>query len=389
MLENYGFEGRRLNLIGHSWGTYVAAKLGEKLPWSSGSSVKQVLSIIALDPANSPPVWVPILGDVPGAMDYNPEDEANFSQSAVVSWAFRSSTLAGDEETPGTATESFAVYPLQASAAHNHDAIKKIFTDILNNPTNELAAHFTLTRLLSGTPGPWKTDRYRWDAADSDDETDWWKNLSNFDVVGRDMFEGTIVAVESGEQPWFLHYYDNSTNDEIVKYRFYGPFAINTTASNGSVTKNPNQSTYDIGTAVALTATPDSGYQFTGWSGDASGTQNPLSVTMNIDKNITANFAPIAQNYTISLSASPSGGGTASGGGGYPAGSSRTVTASANSGYTFANWTENGSVVSTSSSYTFTLNSNRTLVANFVLLSYTVTRQPGRMERYRQARHSQ
>jgi hypothetical protein len=42
------------------------------------------------------------------------------------------------------------------------------------------------------------------------------------------------------------------------------------------------------------------------------------------------------------------------------------VTATPNSGYTFANWTANGSVVSTSASYTFTLNSNVTLLANFI-----------------------
>jgi uncharacterized protein (TIGR02145 family) len=71
-------------------------------------------------------------------------------------------------------------------------------------------------------------------------------------------------------------------------------------------------------------------------------------------------------NYTISTSSSPGAGGTTSGGGSYPSGSSKTVTASANSGYTFSNWTENGSQVSTSSSYTFTLTSNRTLVANFL-----------------------
>lgn len=71
------------------------------------------------------------------------------------------------------------------------------------------------------------------------------------------------------------------------------------------------------------------------------------------------------QNYTITLSASPSSGGSVSGAGTFAAGSSRTVSASASSGYNFVNWTENGNVVSTSSNYTFTLNSNRTLVANF------------------------
>ena len=52
-----------------------------------------------------------------------------------------------------------------------------------------------------------------------------------------------------------------------------------------------------------------------------------------------------------------------SGGGTFASGSSRTVTAIANSGFTFANWTENGGVVGASASYTFTLTANRTLVA--------------------------
>ena len=69
---------------------------------------------------------------------------------------------------------------------------------------------------------------------------------------------------------------------------------------------------------------------------------------------------------TLTVSASPSGGGTVSGGGTFAPGSSQTVTAKANSGYRFTNWTENGSVVSSVASYTFTLNGNQSLVANFV-----------------------
>jgi hypothetical protein len=87
------------------------------------------------------------------------------------------------------------------------------------------------------------------------------------------------------------------------------------------------------------------------------------------------------QNYTITVSASPGAGGTVSGGGTFAAGSSRTVTATANSSYTFTNWTENGSVVSTQASYTFTLNGNRNLVANFTptqqqTISVTVQTNP-------------
>ena len=70
-------------------------------------------------------------------------------------------------------------------------------------------------------------------------------------------------------------------------------------------------------------------------------------------------------NYTISVSSDPSNGGMVTGGGTYQQGQSCTVTATVNSGYSFSNWTENGNQVSTNSSYTFTVNSNRTLVANF------------------------
>lgn len=77
-------------------------------------------------------------------------------------------------------------------------------------------------------------------------------------------------------------------------------------------------------------------------------------------------------NYTISPSASPSAGGTVGGGGTFAPNTSQTVTATAKIGYTFANWTENGTVVSTSPSYPFTLNADRVLVANFTPGLFTI-----------------
>ena len=59
----------------------------------------------------------------------------------------------------------------------------------------------------------------------------------------------------------------------------------------GTVTRAPSPNSYASNTVVALTAVPDTGYVFTGWSGGASGTANPLSVTMTTTKVITANFA--------------------------------------------------------------------------------------------------
>ena len=73
-------------------------------------------------------------------------------------------------------------------------------------------------------------------------------------------------------------------------------------------------------------------------------------------------------NYNRTVSASPSAGGTVSAANGtflFLALSSQTVTATANPGYQFKNWTMDGSVVSTSASYTFTLAGNFSPVANF------------------------
>ena len=73
----------------------------------------------------------------------------------------------------------------------------------------------------------------------------------------------------------------------------------------------------------------------------------------------------VTDNFVVAVSVGTGGGGTVSGGGTYASGSTQTVTATASSGYTFANWTETGTVVSTASSYSFALNADRTLVANF------------------------
>ena len=66
--------------------------------------------------------------------------------------------------------------------------------------------------------------------------------------------------------------------------------SLNITADNGSVTATPDKADYDLGEVVELIPKPDTGYYFAGWDGDAQGKRLVLNLTMDTDKEITANF---------------------------------------------------------------------------------------------------
>lgn len=132
---------------------------------------------------------------------------------------------------------------------------------------------------------------------------------------------------------------------------------------------------------VHLSAQPEAGWAFSRWeygSGippqqTTTSTASPLAITLssaNPDWTVTAYFV---QAYTVNVSADPLEGGTVTGGGTYPAGTQVTVKATPNQCYEFVNWTENENEVSTNASYTFTVTSDRDLVAHFQKIVYTLT----------------
>jgi PKD repeat protein len=84
-------------------------------------------------------------------------------------------------------------------------------------------------------------------------------------------------------------------------------------SGSGQVTSSPAgiacppvcQAGFDPGTAVTLTASPDAGSIFTGWSGDCSGT-GACQITMNQARSVTANFAlntPPQASFTVNCTA--------------------------------------------------------------------------------------
>jgi len=151
-------------------------------------------------------------------------------------------------------------------------------------------------------------------------------------------------------------------------------YTLTTTAnpsSGGSVTRSPDATTYTAGTVVTLTATPASGYTFTGWSGGASGTNATTTVTMNANTSVTASFTnSTGTSYTLTTTASPGAGGTITRSPNattYTAGTVVTLTATPASGYTFSNWS--GGASGTSATTTVTMNANVSVTANFTTSS--------------------
>ena len=55
-------------------------------------------------------------------------------------------------------------------------------------------------------------------------------------------------------------------------------------------TINPTGGEYEEGTEVTINVTPNTNYSFSGWSGSLSGSESPLSITMDSDKNLVGNF---------------------------------------------------------------------------------------------------
>jgi uncharacterized repeat protein (TIGR02543 family) len=70
-----------------------------------------------------------------------------------------------------------------------------------------------------------------------------------------------------------------------------GRFALSVVpVGRGKVAVNPQFASYASGTNVMITATPDAGQTFVNWSGDATGTVNPLTVGMTQNRTVFANF---------------------------------------------------------------------------------------------------
>lgn len=124
---------------------------------------------------------------------------------------------------------------------------------------------------------------------------------------------------------------------------------------------------YLYGANVTLTTTPESGYGLAYWmeEGVILSTDAEYSFTATYDRNIVAHFT---EPGTITVISNDANYGSVSGGGEYAINAEATLTATANAGFIFENWTKDGLIVATNNPYTFTVTETGTYVANFMPL---------------------
>ena len=112
------------------------------------------------------------------------------------------------------------------------------------------------------------------------------------------IFNGWSGGASGSSSPINITMTSNKTITASFSKSSYSLTTSANPAAGGTVTLSA-PGPYAPNAQVTLTPNPATGYQFSGWSGDASGTLNPLTVTMNKDKTITANFTVIPDTLSL------------------------------------------------------------------------------------------
>jgi hypothetical protein len=135
------------------------------------------------------------------------------------------------------------------------------------------------------------------------------------------------------------------------------------TNGNGQVNRDFAAARYPHKSQVSLTASAGKGASFTGWGGDALGAESQITVFMDGDKSVQANFSNRA-----TLQVFVNGMGEVSGlpdFGSYPVGNTAQITAVPAPGWEFSHWSGASSVETPAA--TIPMNASKAATANFVL----------------------
>ena len=168
---------------------------------------------------------------------------------------------------------------------------------------------------------------------------------------------------------------DNDRKPRIVyDYKLRRFYCIpHTTDSNKGTTSGGG--TTDHGSTLTITASPRTGYHFVRWQkadGSEYSTSNPLTLTANV--NMPTDLYAVFDINKYYVGVGSLGNGSASGSGTYSHGSTCTAEATPNTGYHFVEWQNysDGSSITTSNPYSFTVTSDIAIRAKFSVNTYNI-----------------
>ncbi len=151
-----------------------------------------------------------------------------------------------------------------------------------------------------------------------------------------------LTVNQAGEEDTYVSGGANGAEYSVTA-TFEDGHELTINATNGSVTKNPDKLLYKGGEVVTLTPVPATGYHFTVWSGDLTGSTSPEDITIDADKTVTAGFAINTYDLTYTAGANGSIDGATSQTVDYDTDGTE-VTADPDENYHFVDWSDGSTV---------------------------------------------
>ena len=180
--------------------------------------------------------------------------------------------------------------------------------------------------------------------------------------LGADAEKCTLIVPKVAYTDYLRHaYWGQFLNIETIDVDYKKLTVVANNAEWGVV---EGSGYYDNGDEATLTATANNGYRFVKWSDEV--TENPRTIVVTQDSTFTAIFE--ANAFTISTSVIDDAMGSVTEGGEYAYGTEITLTATANDGYRFAQWSDGN----TDNPRTVTVTKNKTYTAEFALEEFAL-----------------
>jgi len=178
--------------------------------------------------------------------------------------------------------------PIALAAFKNSYGLTTITAQLIGPFTGNLSNAGERLALERPQAGETPLDPVNWVIVDEAIYFDQWPWTDQADGTGKSLHR--VAFSRSGNDPsnWIAG--QPNPGDNVIRTGHI----LALTAAHGTIHKIPDYVEYAPGTTVTLTVTADAGYHFTYWSGDVPAgheTDNPLILTMDADKALTANFA--------------------------------------------------------------------------------------------------